>query len=152
MYVVDDDIVLGRFLSHPVGSVESKSHYPKGSSMRIYRIVHDNDGNKQTSALWLSYRSAVVSKAQRVNHADDVAIEFADVPETMWKPVDKLAEARATRLNNLVSALAWQDPAEAERLLQQLAAQVEHAKGYKQTRDRIRREAEEALSRLVDAE
>lgn len=132
--------------------------------MRIYRIVHNNDGNKQASALWLSYKSAVVSKAQRVNHADDVAIEFADVPETMWKPINKEAEARATRINNAVNTLLWQDPEAAERLLQELLSRVEVAKGHKARSDEIRqrhtrlldentrREAEEALSRLVDAE
>lgn len=113
--------------------------------MRIYRV----NGHK----LWSSYRSAVTSAAQRGGSAGgDKGIEYIDVPEHSWRPVDKQEESRRTRLQTLAAMVTWQDPKVAVDVLTTLMKEAHGRLRASKARlsDAEKAEVDKLLGRLVD--
>lgn len=80
--------------------------------MKIYRVVYTETG--EVRSLWLGYRSASGSAAQARSEA---SVQVASVPDDLFKPVDKAAESRRARLENLWHGLDIVDAEEAIAVL-----------------------------------
>lgn len=106
-------------------STRSSCHTPEllSDPMRIFRVVHEERDKTQPpriSWLWDNYRSASTSKGQ---HSGTV-VEVADVPEELWKPVNKRQESLEARLESAAHRLAHLDPEQAQAVLTQLMERV----------------------------
>lgn len=103
--------------------------------------------------MWSNYRSAVTSAAQRRNWKSGNTITYADVPDHLWKPVDKAAEAKRSRLQNLAADVTWDDPKTVVDMLTTLMGEARQRLSASRPglSDREREEVDLLLGRLVDA-
>lgn len=136
--------ILGRFCHTPAVMWTPRPN--EGETLKIYRVAAGG-----SSQLWTNYQSAAQSHAYWLRRHPDAQLLTVHVPDEAWKPVDKLTEARLSRVATLWEQLAASDQQGLDSLLDELVKRVQPPKPAPKPAPTLRDALDDAAKREAAA-